>query len=111
MITQQLDSYIKECMNTWLLCEAGIHTEKGKPFPKERLLQAYRNCAQSCLSVASQFISNPLYMNREVSACVHYCRECYKECMLYDEEEIEYCGEVCVNCARKIETLMAVQLN
>ena len=111
MIAEQLDSYVKACMNTWLLCEVGIHTEEKKLFPKEKLLRAYRNCAQACLSVASQFISNPLYMDKKVSSCVHYCRECYNECMLHDEEEIEYCGEACSNCAEKIQGLLALQLN
>jgi len=111
IINKQIDSYIKVCMNTWLLCEACIHTEQGKLFPKENLLKAFRNCAQSCLSVASQFIVNPLCIEQKVSECMHHCMECHNECMQYDEEEIEYCGEVCENCAQKIKTLIAIQLN
>lgn len=106
MIRSHTDSYIKVCMNTWLLCEACIHAENEKLFPKHSLLQACTACSESCLSLVSVFISDPLMVQQHVFECFLFCRECYNECMLCPETDIEYCGTVCDNCAEMLKELM-----
>jgi hypothetical protein len=98
-------------MNTWLLCEACIHTEKEKLFPEETLVQACKDCAESCLSVVTMFISNPVTVQKHVFDCFLYCRECFNECMQYPEDDIEYCGEVCGRCAEMMKELVLFNLN
>jgi len=111
MLLRQTDNYIKICMNAWLLCEACIHSEKEKIAPQEKLLQVCRDCAQSCLSVASTIINDPMAVQKQVFDCFLYCRECYTECILHKEQDIEYCGEVCGRCAETIKELLMFQLN
>jgi hypothetical protein len=111
MILRQTDSYIKICMNTWLLCEACIHSEQEKLNRSDKLLQVCRDCAQSCLAIASQIINDPAAVQKNVFNCFLYCRECYNECMLHQEDDIEYCGQICGTCAEKIKELLYFHLN
>lgn len=111
MILRQTENYIKVCMNTWLLCEACIHSEYEKLLPAERLIQTCQDCSRSCLTIVSLFINNPLTLQKDVFDCFLYCRECYNECMLHREEDIERCGEACNNCAETLKELMFFQLN
>jgi hypothetical protein len=98
-------------MNTWLLCEACIHSESQKLFPKEKLLEAWQSCSGSCLSLVAIFISNSLQAEKQVFDCFLSCRECYNECLLSQEEDILYCGNVCDKCAEMIKELLLFNLN
>ena len=98
-------------MNAWLLCEARVHTEQSKLFPQERLLKTCRDCAESCLSIVSNFISNPIAVQKHVFDCFLFCRECYNECMLHHDDDIAYCGEICEKCAETMKELMFFDLN
>lgn len=111
MLLNRTDSYIKICMNTWLLCEACIHAEMKKLSPKEKLLQACGACSDSCLSLVTVFISNPVLAQQQVFDCFLYCRECYHECILSPEDDVVYCGEVSDKCAEMMKELMLFQLN
>ena len=111
MILRKTDNYIKACMNTWLLCEACIHSELKNLLPKEKLIKSCRNCAQSCLSVVALFINDPVTVQKNVFDCFLYCRECYNECMQHPEEDIEHCGSICDHCADTIKELMFFHLN
>ncbi|MBC7873921.1 MAG: hypothetical protein H7Y01_07995 [Ferruginibacter sp.] len=111
MLLRQSDNYIKVCMNTWLLCEACIHTEKERLYPKQKLLQACHQCSEACLSLVTIFISNPLTVQQHVFDCFLYCRECYNECMLYKDDDIEYCGMICDKCAESMKELLFFSLN
>ncbi len=111
MILNRTDSYIKICMNTWLLCEACIHSEGQKLFPKENLLEACQSCSGSCLSLAAVFISDPLRAEEKVFDCFLSCRECYNECLLSTEEDIRYCGSICDKCAEMMKELLLFNPN
>ena len=111
MILQQTDNYIRVCMNAWLLCEARIHTESGKLFPKEKLLKACQACSESCFSIVSILVSNSRTLQRPVFDCFLSCRECYNECILYDDADIEHCGAVCNRCAETLKELLLFDLN
>ena len=111
MTLRQTDNYIRVCMNAWLLCEACIHTENEQLFPNEKLVQACHDCADSCLSIVCLFINNRVTDQKNIFDCFLYCRECYNECMLHKEEDIEYCGAVCDKCAESMKELMLFHLN
>ncbi len=111
MTATQTHNYIKICMNTWLLCEACIHSEEKKMFPEEKLVRACRDCSESCLSVVSLIISNPEEVQKKVFECFLYCRECYHECVSSNDSDIQYCGEVCDHCADKMKELMQFHYN
>jgi hypothetical protein len=111
MLLKQGDKYIKNCMSTWLLCEACIHNEQKKLFPKEKLLVACRDCASSCLSIVSQIITNPLPPEETVFDCFLYCRECYNECKDIHEAGAQSCGENCEKCAEAMKELLVFHLN
>ena len=111
MLLNRTDNYIRICMNAWLLCEACIHSEKEKLFPKEQLLKACQDCSESCLSVVAVFINNPLLVQQQVFDCFLYCRECYHECMSWPEEDIAYCGSVCDKCAEMMKELLLFHPN
>jgi len=111
MLLRQKDSYIKICMNTWLLCEACIHAENEKLFPKERLLQACQACSSSCLSIVSGFISDQPAIQQHVFRCFLDCRECYNECLQFSEKDIQFCGETSAACAEMMKELLFFHLN
>ena len=108
MTTNATDSYVKICMNTWLVCEASVHHEKQKLFPRERLLLSCQTCASSCLSVVSLFMNNPLAGQRQVFDCFLRCRECYHECRQHPDEDIRHCGNVCAHCAELLKELFFI---
>lgn len=111
MTIRQTDNYIKACMNTWLLCEACIHSETQSNSPNKKLLKAWSNCGQSCISIVAGIISDTLTTKNHILDCFLYCRECYNECMLHKQEDIEECGKVCDNCAETIKELLFFHLN
>ncbi len=106
MLLRQTDSYIKICMNTWLLCEACIHAESDKLFPKEKLLQTCSHCSDACLAIVAVIIRDPLIVQQYAFDCFLYCRECRNECRQYKEAAIEHCGSVCNQCAETMKELL-----
>ena len=111
MLLRQKDNYIRICMNTWLLCEACMHAEHEKLFPKEALIKACSACAASCLSIVSGFISEPAAIQHHVFKCFLDCRDCYNECLQYADQDIETCGAVCDECAEMMKELIFFHLN
>lgn len=111
MTARQTDNYMKVCMNTWLLCEACVHSEEETGWPDEKLVKICNDCAQSCIAIVAHFIKDPQTAQSYVFDCFLYCRECYNECMLHPEADIIYCGEVCYSCAETIKELLFFNLN
>jgi len=98
-------------MNSWLLCEACIHSEKEALWPDEKFIKICNDCAQSCIGLVAHFVSDSKTVKQTVFDCFLYCRECYNECMLHPEADIAYCGEVCNTCAEMIKELLIFNLN
>ena len=111
MILQQTDNYIRVCMNAWLLCEASIYTEERKLFPRESLLNICQACSESCFSIVSIFASNSQVQQQPVLDCFLYCRECFNECMMHEDKEIQYCCVVCDRCAEAVKELLLFHVN
>ena len=113
MIQQQTDIYIKACMKTWLICESCIHAEVTSTMPRVDLVRECRECAQSCFSVVCKLISQRDDLGDLILNCLLHCRQCYEECEKYAEEEddIQYCGSVCIVCAETLKDIMVFQLN
>lgn len=73
MTIWQTDKYIRACMNTWLLCEACMHCEKECDLPDKKLIKAWGNCGQSCISILARLISDPSGIHKNVFDCFLYC--------------------------------------
>ena len=107
MILQQTDSYIKNCMKAWLLCQSCIHTETISRHPRRKLIEKCKTCSNSCFAVVGRLISNAEDIQEYAFRCVIDCQECYDECEKYSSiEDIEYCGLVCVSCADAVKDLV-----
>lgn len=113
MTQQATDQYIKVCMKTWLLCEASVHAESEKPFPRTRLVKECADCAKACFALVSGLVSDSGYTEDLVLRCFLQCRQCTIECGNYpNEEDIQYCGLVSALCAETMhEMISARQLN
>ena len=109
MILQQTDSFIKSCMKAWLLCQSCIHIETMSVRPKKMLMSKCRLCSGSCFAVVGRLISNADDIQEYAFRCVLDCMECFEECKNYpDMEDIQYCGEVCLDCAEMLKKLVVV---
>jgi hypothetical protein len=113
MVVQETDLYIKACMKTWMFCEACVYSEKETSHPKKALIDRCNTCSHSCFSVVSRIINDSDLLQDSALACLCDCRECYEECAKYgDDEDIQYCGEVCLFCADKLkELILPLNLN
>ena len=109
MILQQTDNFIKSCMKAWLLCQSCIHTEIISTRPKRTLIAKCRICSSSCFALVGRLISSADDIQEYAFRCVLDCRECFEECEKYAYiEDIQYCGEVCMDCADTLRTLVIV---
>lgn len=112
MIAHQSDPYIRACMKTWLLCESCVYVDTLTKPEKNSLLAKCRNCANACFTLVCQLISKSELIADAALNCLLSCHECYEECKKYSaEEEIGYCGEICLLCASKIKGLFVPILN
>jgi hypothetical protein len=77
--------------------------------PRKALIAKCRLCSNSCFAVVGRLISNADDIQEYAFRCVLDCRECFEECEKYlDIEDIEYCGQVCIDCADTLKKLVVV---
>ncbi len=96
-------------MKAWLLCQSCIHTETINVRPRKALIAKCSVCSSSCFAVVGRLIGNADDIQEYAFRCVLDCRECFEECKKYrDIEDIEYCGEVCLDCADLLKKLVIV---
>ena len=96
-------------MKAWLLCQSCIHTETVSAKPRSVLISKCRVCSSSCFAVVGRLISNADDIQEYAFRCVLDCNECFEECEKYSNiEDIEYCGQVCLDCAYMLKKLVVV---
>ena len=97
MVLQETDHYIKACMKTWMFCESSIHSENDKKDPQKELIEKCRACANACFAVVCRIINNAEELAGIRVGLFSHCRECAEECEKYPyNDDIQYCGEVCI---------------
>jgi hypothetical protein len=93
-------------MKTWLLCEAGAHTEQKAGSPRKVLLKKYNECAKACFALATALAGNKPEVGVLVLNCLLCCRQCALECEKYpNEEDIQFCGIVSHICADSLKDM------
>lgn len=109
---QTTDEYIKVCMKTWLLCEANVHAEATRPFPRHQLVKECSECAKTCFAVVTRLVSDAGDLGHLVLDCLLHCRQCSNECAKYPgEEDLQFCAVVSSICADTLKEIAVLQLN
>ncbi|PWT97034.1 MAG: hypothetical protein C5B52_14520 [Bacteroidetes bacterium] len=90
------EKLIRSCMKCWLICEAMVRVELEKSNSCQRIIDSCRICSSVCLSTAGLFIAKETVPIQSILLLAYMtCRNCVRECEVMNDENTNYCMNVC----------------
>ena len=114
MIKQETEFYVKNCMKTWLICEACAYMEMKSEKPNQEVVFHCQCCAEICFALVCRLIANfRTELDQFAFLCMLHCKQCAAVCKNYTEvEDLQYCSKTCGNCSTVLRKLIVpLQLN
>lgn len=70
---------------------------------KSRVMQLYllRDCADICTLTAKYIARCSMYARTLARLCADICEACGNHCLKHPDPESQYCGRVCLDCAKE----------
>ena len=90
------EKLIRSCMKCWLICEAMVRVELEKTNASQEIIDSCRDCSSVCLSTAGHFIAKETVPIQSILLLAYMtCINCIRECALTQDENTNYCMNVC----------------
>ena len=84
------------CENTFtaVLGMQDVHTRSHQ-------LQLLRDCADICTLTAKYIARCSMFAGSLAGLCAEICEICGRHCLMHHDPQSQYCGRVCLDCARE----------
>ncbi|GEM_PF-579273 len=91
---------VQECE---AVCENTFTAVLGRQdgYSRATQLQLLRDCADICTLTAKYIARCSTFARRLAALCAQVCEICGNHCLRMPDRESQFCGRVCLNCARE----------
>ena len=106
-------SVLKTVQNCEAVCENTLTAVLGMHNVHTRIhqIQLLRDCADICTLTAKYIARCSMFARYLANLCADICEICGKHCLMHHDAQSQYCGKVCLDCARECRDFAGKTMN